>query len=144
MSLSGIHHIGFTVTDLDRSARFYEEVLGFKRVVELKSADGSHTKAIMVHEGFAIRVGLVQHHGSPAGLVQHHGSPARRFDETVPGMDHIAFSVLSLEELAEWERRFEAQSVAHSPIADSAASPGAKILVFRDPDNIQLELYAHG
>ncbi|MCW2750638.1 MAG: Glyoxalase/bleomycin resistance protein/dioxygenase, partial [Aeromicrobium sp.] len=32
--------------------------------------------------------------------------------------------------------------VVHSPIADANTIPGAAVLVFRDPDNIQLELFA--
>jgi len=30
----------------------------------------------------------------------------------------------------------------HSPIAAANSVPGAAVLVFRDPDNIQLELFA--
>ena len=30
--IAGIHHLGLTVSDVERSARWYEEVLGFERI----------------------------------------------------------------------------------------------------------------
>lgn len=45
----------------------------------------------------------------------------------------------NLGELEAWRRQLEAHAVTHSPIAETAFGP---VLVFRDPDNIQLELVA--
>ena len=34
-SFAGVNHVALTVTDLDVSERFYTEVLGFRRVLDL-------------------------------------------------------------------------------------------------------------
>ena len=38
-------------------------------------------------------------------------------------------------------RELEDLGVPFSPIADSFSIPGAAVIVFRDPDNVQLELF---
>jgi len=64
------------------------------------------------------------------------------FDETVAGLDHLSFRLADIEELDDWAQRLQHWKVDYSRPADSTLRPGAKVLVFRDPDNIQLELYA--
>jgi catechol 2,3-dioxygenase-like lactoylglutathione lyase family enzyme len=54
---------------------------------------------------------------------------------------HVAFEVPDREELDAWASRLAAAAVVHSPIAPANSIPGAAVLVFRDPNNIQLELF---
>jgi glyoxylase I family protein len=44
--------------------------------------------------------------------------------------------------LQSWARRLEELGVRFSPIAASLSMPGAAVIVFRDPDYLQLELFA--
>jgi catechol-2,3-dioxygenase len=37
----GIHHLGLTVSDAERSARWYQDVLGFERVGQLADSRNS-------------------------------------------------------------------------------------------------------
>ena len=69
-------------------------------------------------------------------------SAGAAFDETVAGLDHLSFRLADIDELDDWVERLQHWKVEYSQPADSALRPGAKVLVFRDPDNIQLELYA--
>jgi glyoxylase I family protein len=57
------------------------------------------------------------------------------------GLDHLAFSVADREELEAWAERLSDAAVIHSAIAVANPIPGAAVPVFRDPDNIQLELF---
>jgi glyoxylase I family protein len=54
-------------------------------------------------------------------------------------LDHLCFSVADRAELVEWEARLAEFEIPHSPIKDT---PHGSVVVFRDPDNIQLELFA--
>jgi len=130
--IGGIHHFGLTVSDVEVSAAWYERVLGFKRTDHYESPDGALRKVFLRHEGFAVRLGLTQHHD---------GSPDV-FDETRVGLDHMAFTVPNARELESWAARLSDAAVRCSPIARANSIPGAFVLVFRDPDNIQLELFA--
>jgi catechol-2,3-dioxygenase len=62
------------------------------------------------------------------------------FDERRVGLDHLAFRVSDRDELQRWATHLEAKGVAHSGIIDIGFGP---TLVFRDPDNMQLEFYVH-
>jgi glyoxylase I family protein len=127
----GIHHLGLTVSDVERSAQWYEDVLGFERIGALGDSAAERQKIFLRHAGIGARL----------GLVQHRSSSKRPFDETECGLDHLAFAVSSREELEDWALRLERLGVSFSPIADSFSIPGAAVLVFRDPDNVQLELF---
>jgi glyoxylase I family protein len=83
------------------------------------------------HSGLHARVGLTQHRSGAQDV----------FDETRVGLDHLAFAVAGPSELDAWASRLAAAGVVHSPIAPANSIPGAAVLVFRDPDNIQLELF---
>lgn len=80
----------------------------------------------------------------PSGLVvsvMTHDAPLGDvFDERRVGLDHLAFRVADRHELERWVSHLDAKGVAHSGIVDMGFGP---TLVFRDPDNIQLELFVH-
>jgi glyoxylase I family protein len=130
--IRGLHHFGLTVRDVDASAAWYEEVLGFRRVGEFTAPDGARRKVFLRHDGLQARLGLTQHR---------HGSQ-QPFDETRPGLDHLAFAVSDRQELDTWVTRLGNAQVAHSPVTAANSIPDAVVVVFRDPDNIQLELFA--
>jgi len=127
-----IHHLGLTVRDVDASALWYARVLGFERVGEWDSPDGSRRKVFLRHRGLRARLGLTQHRGGGADV----------FDEKRIGLDHLAFAVADRSELDAWAVRLADAAVVHSPVAQANSIPGAAVLVLRDPDNIQLELFA--
>jgi glyoxylase I family protein len=130
-TLAGVHHLGLTVTDVERSARWYADVLGFRETGRLGSARDERRKVFLRHDGVPIRLGLVEHGtGCPTG-----------FDETTAGLDHLSFAVASRSELEQWRVRLGEHGVHHSPITEARSVPGALVLVFRDPDDIQLELF---
>lgn len=128
----GIHHLGLTVRDLDASAAWYERVLDFRRVDNYESPDGALRKVFISHEGLGVRLGLTQHR---------HGS-AELFSEIRVGLDHLAFAVKDRHELDSWADRLAADAVTCSAVTPANSIPGAFVLVFRDLDNIQLELFA--
>jgi catechol 2,3-dioxygenase-like lactoylglutathione lyase family enzyme len=130
--IRGIHHFGLTVRDVDASAAWYQDVLGFRQAGEFKAPDGARRKVFLRHDGLQARLGLTQHRGGSQDA----------FDETRAGLDHLAFTVADRGELEAWSARLAAAGVVHSPVTAANSAPGAVVLVFRDPDNIQLELFA--
>ena len=127
--ISGYHHLNLTVPDLERSAAWYTSVLGFQRAMELQG-EGWRKVLLMQPQSRLV-----------LGLTAHAAGSQDEFEETRTGMDHVAFQVPSREDLDAWKAHFEECGVVHSPIKESAMG---WLIVFRDPDNIQLEVYAHG
>ena len=132
MPLIGIHHLGLTVTSAERSARWYESVLGFERVGGYVSPGGERRKVFLRHPDLTVRLGLTEHVTAAV-----HGV----FDETRTGLDHLAFGVGSVAELHEWAARLAGHGAVHTPAAPANSVPGASVVVFRDPDGIQLEFF---
>lgn len=123
-----VHHLRLTVADVGRSRAFYEEVLGFRHVMDLPAG-------VFLSNG-ALGLGIGP---SP--------DPARapaadRFDEARVGLDHLSFQVASRGELERAARLLDERGVPRGEITDLGDAFGLYILAFRDPDNIQLELTA--
>jgi glyoxylase I family protein len=69
------------------------------------------------------------------------GQRIRTCNDTRTGLDHVSFGVAQRADLDTWAKHFKMHSVLQSPIKDQERYA---VLVFRDPDNIQLELISMG
>lgn len=133
ITTTSIAHIRLTVTDIERSREFYEAVFGWRVLFELpEGADAATRDALSFLFG-----GVIYDLGGM--LVGLRPAATDRFDENRTGLDHVAFRMLSKDELDSAARHLDDLGVAHEPIKDIGPS---YILEFRDPDNIALELTA--
>lgn len=128
-AVTGIHHVSLTVSDLQRSIAWYSDLFGLTKIIEEAHPDGSGTGVVLADQTFTLIV----------GLHAHNGNPGERFSESRTGLDHASIGVPDRSELVAWQQRLDSKAVSHSSIADR---PYGSVLVFRDPDNIQLELFA--
>jgi catechol 2,3-dioxygenase-like lactoylglutathione lyase family enzyme len=129
--VSGIHHVSVTVTDIERSVPWYSELLALTKLMEETHPDGTGYAVVLGKPDWSMCVGL---HTHPTNTKE-------RFSESRTGLDHVGFMVSSRAELDAWESRLTELGVEHSPINDQG---GYAVLVFRDPDNIQLEFMSMG
>lgn len=120
MKIRGIHHIELTVKDLNASKSFYSLLPGFKIVAEYED--------FVMFSNNHLNIGLTTHKN--INLIP-------KFDEKNIGLDHFALELGSEKELKEALDLLVKNSIVHSNIQN--LSNGTKLIVFRDPDNIQLE-----
>lgn len=125
-TITGGHHIAFTVRDADRSAQWYSDLLGMQ--VVLQGEDDTVKFRVLAHAGS----------GWVVGVRQYLGREEAEFDEFRTGLDHFAFTVASRDELTAWESELEQRAVTFTP---ATVTPIGTVVVFRDPDNIQLEFW---
>jgi glyoxylase I family protein len=126
--LVGISHVDLTVSDCERAAAWWHDVVGLT-LVNRVSGETIEGRSLVHPSGFAV---TVMPHKSTAEL--------GLFDERRIGLDHLAFRVANRDELQRWATHLEAKGVPHTGIIDIGYGP---TLVFRDPDNTQLEFYVH-
>jgi glyoxylase I family protein len=125
MELHGVHHVSLSVRDVDASCAGYEAVLGLH--VLFRDESEERRAAVMRFPSGAYAVGLTEHRGNVAD-----------FDPRRTGLDHLAFTVASEDDLNAWARRLGDAGVDPSGVV--SIPPGA-ILNFKDPDGIALALF---
>jgi glyoxylase I family protein len=130
---TSIAHVRLTVSDIERSRRFYESVFDWPVLLEIPENADEATREQL---GFLFGGVIYDLGGTLIGL---RPVAVDRFHEDRAGLDHIAFRLASLAELESAATHLDEVGVAHEPIKDIGPS---YILEFRDPDNIALELTA--
>lgn len=132
---TGIDHFSPTVRDAEVSADWYARVFGLERLptVVPHHGDEGGGYAVLLHDP---RSGVL------IGIHQHTDFQPGAFDERRAGLDHLAWGVASRAELERWVAWLDELGVEHSGITDKAGARSYAVVVFRDPDHIQLELIA--
>ncbi|MFT3852952.1 MAG: VOC family protein [Ilumatobacteraceae bacterium] len=125
-TITGAHHLALTVTDADASAAWYSDLLGMVQV--LGGDDDAVSFRVLAHPGS----------GWVMGVRAYRDGANDTFDELRTGLDHLAFGVSSREELAAWEAELAARGIPFTPATET---PIGTVVVFRDPDDIQLEMW---
>jgi glyoxylase I family protein len=133
ISTSAYAHVRLTVTDIERSRKFYDDVFGLPVAFEVpQDADAETQEQLSFLYG-----GVIYQLGS--SLLGLRPVADDSFDENVTGLDHVSFALSSREEIDDAAGQLDALGVAHGGVKDIGAG---YILEFRDPDNIALELFA--
>lgn len=125
MRVAGASHVSFSVSDFDRSLRWYGDVFGAEVMMD---EPAEHRRAVVLAiPGTDLLLGLCQFYEGSEGS----------FDPTQVGLDHFAFSVESRANLDGWVDRLDELGIEHSGAIE--VPPGA-ILNLKDPDGIALAL----
>jgi glyoxylase I family protein len=128
-----LHHLALTVTDLDASVKWYQTIFDVHFLMDVPHPGG--VGKILADPNMALMFALHRHDTNDGHL----------FAEATTGLDHAGFVVATRADLEAWQDHLETNGVVRdkpltqSPIADE---PYGSVLVFRDPDNIQLEFFA--
>jgi glyoxylase I family protein len=133
ITTTSIHHVRLTVTDIERSRQFYENVFGWPVALEVPDDADEHTRETL----WFLYNGVIYHTGDM--LVGLRPVGADGFDENRTGLDHLAFRLGTKAELDDAADHLDGLGIAHEPIKDIGAM---YILEFRDPDSVALELVA--
>jgi len=126
--LSGVHHIGLTVTDGQRSKRWYSEVLGMVEWMQ-EEYPGGRTIGMM-RPGTELFI----------GLDTHERNGAEEFAPHRTGLDHLALAVDSRADLEAWHRHLVAVGVDCGEVREFTHPGSGAVCTFTDPDGIALEL----
>ncbi|MFJ7158234.1 VOC family protein [Streptomyces sp. NPDC101118] len=123
--VTGVDHVCLTVSDVKRSAEFYNRLLDTQTVMDVEDEYGPFLAVASPLLVIGFRT-----HGTT--------NQADAFDATRVGLDHLALRVADRAGLEAWEARLDEQETAHSGIVED---PFGWHLNVKDPDGIALEFY---
>jgi catechol 2,3-dioxygenase-like lactoylglutathione lyase family enzyme len=143
---SGIHHTGYTVSDLERSLWFYRDLLGME-VLSTQEKEGGYLAAIVGYPDAHVRMTHLRVPGSDhvVELFQYllpAGAAPERIEPRDVGTAHLCFLVSDLHAIYERLRDAGLDSFVSEPVAvDTGVNAGGWGLYLRDPDGIVVELF---
>jgi glyoxylase I family protein len=120
-----IHHVTLTVTDVSRSADWYQRLLGPAATVRREGPTWE-------------RIRMQWPNGLVIGVTRHHATDQNVFDCTTVGLDHIGLGCATADEVRAWKARLEDLGVDHGPLEE--VSYGWAVTA-RDPDGIAIEFF---
>ncbi|MFH5207967.1 VOC family protein [Antrihabitans spumae] len=126
-------HVRLTVTDIEKSRAFYDDIFALPVAFELPADadDATREQLSFLFGGVIYKLG-----DSLLGL-----RPVSKdgFDEDRTGLDHLSFAVADKAALDDAAKLLDDEGIEHDGVKDIGAG---YILEFRDPDNIALELFS--
>jgi lactoylglutathione lyase len=135
-AMVAFNHVGHCVTDLARSRRFYEEVLGFTHLRDLPVPDAPASKLLRVSPPVGMTAVYLQRDAFVLELLHFDrdgNDPRRDRSFTEPGLTHLSFSVDDLAATCALVTEHGGEVLADTAMAGQA-------VMVRDPDGQLIEL----
>ncbi len=144
--VTSVDAIGITVKEMDRSVKFYSDVLGFKKISDVEMA-GQEQEELLGIFGLRIRVVRMQLGDEYLELTDYLTSGGRSIPEDAKSNDlifqHIAIVVSDMEKAYQLLHKYNVMHVSTGPQTipqSNIAAAGVKAFYFHDPDMHNLEL----
>lgn len=125
-SIQGIHHVRLPVADLERSVRWYSELLGFESDFPFRRDGVIHAWALK-HVASGVSLTLVQ-------------EPA--LARSTSGFPYVSFLLPDEASVRDLAQALDRQGIAHAAVAQGLA--GVKLLDVCDPDGHLIGFYQAG
>ena len=142
---NGLHHTGYTVSDLDRSLVFYRDILGCE-VIATQEKQGGYLAEIVGYPGAHVRMAHLRAGGGEHVIeLFEYLSPLGQRVEIEPrniGASHLCFLVDDLQAVYEQLVEQGVTSFVSPPIeVDTGINTGGFGIYLRDPDGIIVEIF---
>lgn len=144
-TVTGLFHVGVTVSNLDRSLQFYQDLMGFELVAERRYTE-AYIMEITSAPAHAIRIAFLAIPGSDVrlelleyqGLERLSGS-VRPYDY---GSGHFCVYVEDIDALYLRLHHSGVTARSEGPVSITAGiNRGSKAMYLRDPDGYHIEIF---
>ena len=142
-ALAGFSHVGIQVADLERSVRFYEEVLGLELVTRWVR-DQEYIQELVGYPGVELNVAVFRlpHSDGFLEILEYRNVDRHAVDPATanPGTAHFCLYVRDIEAVYERLVAGGARSVSEIKTPNIGPNKGGKAVYMLDPDGIRFEL----
>lgn len=141
----GIHHTSRSVSDMERSLRFYRDLLGMEVLLDTEMA-GEMLEREVALEGARLRLVELGSEGAPLLelLEYYEPKPKQRSDELRPcdaGAHHVALTVEDIESAYASLREAGVEFTCPPQEVDAGYFEGHRTAYCYDPDHLIVELW---
>jgi catechol 2,3-dioxygenase-like lactoylglutathione lyase family enzyme len=143
--ISGIHHTGLHVSDIERSVDFYHGLLGLELLARRESKS-DYVADVVGYPGAELRFAWLRHRGGGPiiELIQYVDPAGTPIDPATknPGTAHVCFAVPDIQATYERLKAAGVRFKSDGPVAITGGpNVGGFGIYFTDPDGITLELH---
>jgi len=139
-----MNHMSFTVSELDRSVKWYQETLGLE-LTSLAGRDAAFSSRVTGIPGAELRIAYLKAPNCAVELIQYLSPPGEKIDTRTcnVGSAHVCFIV---DDFAAMVDRLRAENVVFAglpSIVPDGPNIGRGVLYFEDPDSNTVEILSH-
>ena len=144
--VEGIFHVGVTVTNLERSIQFYEQMLGMELSISpgpTPPMSGEEFSNKIGVPGSELRLAVLKAGSDELELMEFlapHPASTEPMMRNVIGAAHVAFKVSGLDAQVEAMKKKGVQFLGDVHTETEGSTAGWRWVFFRDPDGIIVEL----
>lgn len=136
-----INHLSFTVSNLDKSIKFYSEILGL-RVVDVSSRGQSFSEKVVGVKGAELKIAYLDGVTCFVELIEYvkeNGNAENILKNNDTGSAHICFNVSDFDDIFEKVKKTGAEICGEVCVVPNGPNKGKRVVYFKDPDNNTLE-----
>lgn len=136
-----INHVSFTVSDLDRSIRFYNGILGLEIINISERLPEFAEKATGIKNAH-LKIAYLKGGNCSVELVQYLFPKGKKIDTTTcnVGSAHICFNVENFVDVVRRLSRHEVKFIGDPLEIPVGPNKGKRMMYIKDPDDNTLEL----
>ena len=134
-------HTGFTVTDIERSLAFWQDVLGFE-LSHCAHHTGDLASEVTGVPGAEISIAVLKGYGHKIELLEYHAPADRKHVDLRPcdvGSVHVAFTVDNLDAVLSTIAASGWRTVGKPQTLQSGPNAGKRVVYVRDSDGTTIE-----
>jgi lactoylglutathione lyase len=144
VKVESVYHVGFTVTDIERSIEFYRDVLGMS-LYRRQQGTAPYLSTITGFEGVRLEIALLKapDGGGMLELLQYvsHPAPPTERETNRPGNGHLCFRVADIHAACAELRQRGVRLISEPVEITAGVHQGAYGVYLRDPDGFTVELF---
>ena len=138
--ITAVHHVSFTVSDMEQSLDFYRGALGFE-VLNDRTVEGSFAETVTTLKGVRMRIVHLSGYGQGLELIQYLAaagqSEAPRTCDT--GSAHLCYVVDDIEAEIARLSALGVRFLSKVMMVEGGPNAGNQMVYFLDPDGIPME-----
>jgi glyoxylase I family protein len=135
-----MNHIGLSVVNLEKSVKFYTEVMGMELDYRAYH-EGDRVSAVVGVDNAVLDICVVKKGPCRIELIEYNNKvkPPKEYKrQNEPGLIHISFAVQDVDEVYEKIHSLGYEFYSQPMVT---REDGPKICYFKGPDNVIIELY---